>query len=187
MTKRTEAPHPLVAAAEKLEAVLASYDKAAYALLRQKLDSRKNLAKAADLLTEVAQAEQALSAEVGALVGAIAQARDRQQALSQQAQERAKEVLARNEQLQPLIAAFHEIALAVGALGESALAADQSVDALGPLLEQVAALGERARAFAQDATERGFEDLAAEGHALREQLLALQKNAQRRSRQNPQA
>ena len=187
MSKRPEAPHPLVAAAEKLVEVLADYDRSAHALLRQKLDSRKNLARAADLLTEVAQAEQTLSAEVGALVGAIAQARDKQQGLSQQAQARAKEVLARNEALQPLIASFHEIALAVGALGESALAADQSVDALEPLLEQVAALGERARVFAEKATEAGFEDMAAEGHALREQLLNLQKNAQRRSRQNPQA
>lgn len=187
MSKRQDSSPPLVAAAEKLQAVLADYDRAAYALLRQKLDSRKNLAKAAELLTEVAHAEQTLSAEVGALIGAIAQERDRQQALSLQAQQRAQEVLARNEQLQPLIAAFHEIALAVGALGESALAADQSVDALGPLLEQVAALGDRARAFAEQAKAAGFDDLAAEGHALREQLLALQSNAQRRSRQNPQA
>ena len=186
MAKRPESS-PLVAAAEKLEAVLADYDRAAHALLRQKLDTRKNLAKAADLLTEVARAEEALSGEVRTLVAAIATERDRQQGLSLQAQERAKEVLARNEQLQPLIASFHEIALAVGALGDSALAADQSVDALGPLLEKVEALGERARVFAQEATERGFEDLAAEGRTLREQLLALQHNAQRRSRQNPQA
>jgi uncharacterized protein YoxC len=187
VTKRPEAPHPLVAAAEQLESVLAAYDRAAHALLRQKLDSRKNLSKAAELLHEVARAEQALSGEVGTLVAAIAQARDRQQAKSVEVQQRAAEVLARNEQLQPLIVAFQEIAEAVGRLGDAARDADQSVDALGPLLEQVAALGERARAFAQDATERGFEDLAVEGHTLREQLLSLQRNAQRKSRQNPQA
>lgn len=186
MTKRIEGT-PLVEAAEKLAASLASYDRAAHALLKQKLDSRKNLAKAADLLSEVARAEEALSGEVGTLVAAIATARDLQQERSAEVQQHAQEVLARRDALEPLILAFQEIATAVGSLGELAREADQSVDQLGPLLEQVAALGERARAFAQDAKERGFEDLAAEGHSLREQLLALQHNAQRRSRQNPQA
>lgn len=176
--KRDE--RPLVAAAEKLDSMLASYDRAAHALLKQKLDSRKNLAKAADLLNDVARAEEALSGEVGQLVAAIAAARDRQQKQAEEVQARALEVLARKDALEPLIQAFQALATEVGKLSDAEAAAGPG--ALDAMLEEVGKLGDRAKSFAEEAKEAGFDDMAAEGHTLREQLLNIQKNAQRRSK-----
>lgn len=178
-------PSPLVAAAESLERALAAHDRAAHALVKQKLDSRKNLGKAADLLNEVARADEALSAEVAAMVAAIGAARDRQQGLAAQVHARAQEVLARTETLAPLLGAFEELASEVRQLGESGAGEDagQTLDAM---LERVSQLGDRAQAFAAMAQEKDFADLAGEGHALREQLLAIQRTARRQERKKPQ-
>lgn len=176
---------PLVAAAERLERALAAHDRAAHALVRQKLDSRKNLGKAADLLNEVASADEALSGEVAAMVGAIAAARDRQQALAAEVHARAQEVLARTEALAPLLTAFEELASEVRQLGESSIDGGAS-DALEAMLTRVSELGDRAQAFAAMAQEKDFADLAGEGHALREQLLAIQRTARRQDRKKPQ-
>ena len=179
-------PSALVVAAERLERALAAHDRAAHALVRQKLDSRKNLGKAADLLNEVAQADEALSTEVAALVAAIAAARDRQQGLAAQVHARAQEVLARTEALAPLLGVFEELATEVRQLGESAGDGDHSGDALEAMLARVSELGDRAQAFAAMAQEKDFADLAGEGHALREQLLAIQRTARRQERKRPQ-
>ena len=179
-------PSPLVAAAERLERALAAHDRAAHALVKQKLDSRKNLGKAADLLNEVAAADEALSAEVAAMVGAIAAARDRQQGLAAQVHARAQEVLARTETLAPLLGAFEELAGEVRKLGESGGDAGNSSQVLDEMLARVSELGDRAQAFAAMAQEKDFADLAGEGHALREQLLAIQRTARRQDGKKPQ-
>ncbi len=178
-------PSPLVAAAERLERALAAHDRAAHALVKQKLDSRKNLGKAADLLNEVAAADEALSGEVAAMVGAISAARDRQQGLAAQVHARAQEVLARTETLAPLLGAFEELAGEVRQLGESG-GGDDASQTLDAMLERVSELGDRAQAFAAMAQEKDFADLAGEGHALREQLLAIQRTARRQERKKPQ-
>ncbi len=177
---------PLVAAAERLERALAAHDRAAHALVRQKLDSRKNLGKAADLLNEVATADDSLSSEVAAMVAAIAAARDRQQALAAQVHARAQEVLARTEALAPLLTAFEELASEVRRLGDSAVDGERAADSLEAMLTRVSELGDRAQAFAAMAQEKDFADLAGEGHALREQLLAIQRTARRQDRKKPQ-
>ena len=181
-------PSPLVAAAERLERALAAHDRAAHALIKQKLDSRKNLGKAADLLNEVAAADDALSGEVAAMVGAISAARDRQQGLAAQVHARAQEVLARTETLAPLLGAFEELASEVRQLGETGggEAGDDATQTLDVILERVSELGDRAQAFAAMAQEKDFADLAGEGHALREQLLAIQRTARRQERKKPQ-
>ncbi|HEU5060133.1 MAG TPA: hypothetical protein VFU21_26555 [Kofleriaceae bacterium] len=179
-------PSPLVAAAERLERALAAHDRAAHALVKQKLDSRRNLGKAADLLNEVAAADDALSAEVAAMVGAIAAARDRQQALAAQVHARAQEVLARTEALAPLLGAFEALAGEVRQLGESAGDGERTSATLEEVLARVSELGDRAQAFAAMAQEKDFADLAGEGHALREQLLAIQRTARRQERKKPQ-
>ena len=173
---------PLVAAAERLERALGEHDRAAHALVRQKLDSRKNLGKAADLLNEVAAADEALSNEVAAMVAAIGAARDRQQGLAAQVHAAAQQVLARTEALAPLLGAFEQLATEVRQLGESALEGERKADTLETMLAQVSELGDRAQAFAAMAQEKDFADLAGEGHALREQLLAIQRNARRLDR-----
>jgi uncharacterized protein YoxC len=176
MVKKTE-PRPLVLAAERLDEVLTDYDRAAHALLRQKLDSRKNLGKAADLLNEVAGADEKLSAEVQAMVGAIAEARDRQQKIAEQVHARAQEVLTRTEALAPLLTAFEELAMEVRKLGEGAGEVGSSTETLDGILNRVDELGQRAKELAGMAQEKDFADVASEAHALREQLLAIRRTA----------
>jgi hypothetical protein len=137
-------------------------------------------------LHEVAAADEALSAEVAAMVTAIGAARDRQQGLAVKVHERAQEVLARTEALAPLLGAFEELATEVRQLGESAGDGERVSESLEEVLARVSELGDRAQAFAAMAQEKDFADLAGEGHALREQLLNIQRTARRQDRKKPQ-
>jgi hypothetical protein len=172
--KRSE-ERPLVAAAERLDDAMSAYDRTAHGFLRQKLDSRKNLAKAAEAMNEVLRHEEKLSSEVGALIGAITHARDQQQHKAKEVHTRALEVLRRTEQVEPLLVQYQALAQAVSDLVDRAanLGGAAGLDAI---LEAVEELGGRARAFATEAQSQEFGDLAAEGHALREQLLAIKRH-----------
>ncbi len=187
-----DAPRPqprlLVDAAEKLDAALAAYQRAAHGFLKLKLDSRKNVARAAEGLAQIARADGELSAEVGRLVAAIAQLRDGQQSIAEAVQRRALEVLERKEALEGLLGRLEGLAAEVRELGGSV------PDDREPTSEELARVGRRigelsdsALAFATEAQTRGFDDLAAEGQGLRQQLLGVKNRTARIERRTPRA
>ena len=95
-------------------------------------------------------------------------------------------MLARTEALAPLLGAFEELASEVRQLGESAGDGERTSDSLEAVLARVSELGDRAQELAAMAQENDFADLAGEGHALREQLLNIQRTARRQERKKPQ-
>lgn len=166
----------LLEAAEKLDAVLSAYQRAAHGFLKLKLDSRKSVAKAAEGLAQIARIDEELSAEVGRLVGAIAQLRDGQQATAEAVQRRALEVLERKSALDGLLTRLEGLAADVRALGGSVPDDGHlTTDDLGRVIERIGALSDSALAFATEAQATGFADLAAEGQSLRQQLLSVQR------------
>jgi hypothetical protein len=184
-----DAPLPkrsLLEAAEKLDQVLSAYQRAAHGFLKLKLDSRKNVARAAEGLAEIARIDEELSTEVGRLVTAIAQMRDGQQATAEAVQRRALEVLERKGALEGLLVRLEGLAADVRALGGSVPDDGQlSSDDLGRVVEQIGALSDSALAFATEAQASGFTDLAAEGQVLRQQLLSVKNRTARVERTPP--
>jgi chromosome segregation ATPase len=175
----------LLEAAAKLDAVLAAYQRAAHGFLKLKLDSRKNVGKAAELLAQISRIDEELSAEVGRLVAAISQARDGQQTTAEAVQQRALEVLERKNALEGLLARLEGLAAEVRDVGAAMPDRDPTVDELGRMGERIGELSESALAFATEAQAVGFDDLAAEGQALRQQLLAVKNRAARMERRTP--
>jgi hypothetical protein len=178
----------LLEAAAKLDAALDAYQRAAHGFLKLKLDSRRNVGKAAELLGQIASIDDELSAEVGRLVSAIAQARDAQQTTAEAVQQRALEVLERRNALEGLLARLELLAGQVRELGVAMPdGRDPTVAELGQMGERIGELSESALAFATEAQTVGFDDLAAEGQGLRQQLLAVKNRAERMERRTPRA
>jgi hypothetical protein len=182
-------PSLLLDAAAKLDAALAAYQRAAHAFLKLKLDSRKNVGRAAESLAQIAHIDEELSAEVGRLVAAIAQVRDGQQQTAEAVQRRALEVLERRNALETLLARLEGLAGEVREMGGAMPDDDRSLTGaeLARMGERIGELSESALAFATEAQALGFDDLAADGQALRQQLLAVKNRAARMERRMPRA
>src|SRR5262245_34727209 len=101
--KRTDDTSDLGAAAEALAAELARYEALAAGLLRERLDSEKQLRRAAQALTELERTEEQLGARVETLVGAINTAREGHAARAEAVGLRALEVRRRGEVLGGLV------------------------------------------------------------------------------------
>jgi hypothetical protein len=178
----------LLDAAEKLDAALAAYQRAAHGFLKLRLDSRKSVAKAAEGLAQIARIDDELSSEVGRLVAAISQLRDTQQGTAEAVQRRALEVLERKQALEGLLARLEGVAAEVRELG-NLMPDDRQLTAeeLAAVRHRIGELSDHALAFATDAQAKGFDDLAAEGQALRQQLLAAKNRTARMERREPHA
>lgn len=179
----------LLDAAAKLDAALNAYQRAAHGFLKLKLDSRKNVGRAAESLAQIARIDEELSAEVGRLVAAIAQARDGQQSTAEAVQQRALEVLERRNALEALLGRLETLAGEVRDMGSAMPDDDRDLTGaeLDRMGQRIGELSESALAFATEAQALGFDDLAAEGQALRQQLLAVKNRATRMQRGMPRA
>lgn len=178
----------LLEVAERLDAVLQSYQRAAHGFLKLKLDSRRSVAKAADGLAQIQRIDEELSGQVGQLVAAIVRLREGQESTAEAVQRRALEVLERKGALEALLSRLELLAADVRALGGLMPSEGQpGPDELARVAQRVGELSDSALAFATEAQAVGFADLAAEGQALRQQLLAVKNRAARMERRPPPA
>jgi len=99
----------LGAAAAALDAELRRFDQIAELLSRLKLDSEKNLDRAARATQDAAQSEEKVAAAVRDLVAAVARARERQENQAKVVAERAREVGARRAELEAIAGRFLEL------------------------------------------------------------------------------
>jgi hypothetical protein len=168
-------PRPLVEAAERLDGALLTYQRTVHELLKLDLNSRRGLERAADVLGNIAALDQELAGQVTALVGIIATLRDRQQGDAEAVEKRAVEIAARKQVLDGLLQRLVLLAdgvKQVASLFEAVRAQGGPGDAnLGEAIGSIDTLADASQAFATDAQTAGFADLAAEGQALRQQLL----------------
>jgi chromosome segregation ATPase len=179
------ADSPLVASAEAFDGTLKRFAALAEGLRKGKLDSQRNLERAAETLKDVAACEEELQAHAQALMAALGAARDAQQAQAEAIRVRALEIQARSEELAGLMRGFEAIGKDAAALNASAqqLAARKrtpdemikdgellaGLDELQERMNAVLAAGEK---LAADARGADFEDLSRKVDSLRQQILA---------------
>jgi hypothetical protein len=176
-----ESEREMTEAATRLGEALAAYQRAARRFLGQTLETRGHVARAAEQLGEVATLDDQLSTQVAALVGAVSQARERQQRVAEEVHQRALELLARKEELEPLVARQQELTAEVATVGE--LIARDAADPGGALAVAMARIQElvaAARALAQETRAHGFTDMAEDVLALADRLAAIEREAARR-------
>jgi hypothetical protein len=194
VTRGGGGPSELVRAARRLVESVDSYERTASDLLAERLNSQRGVERALASVGKLAQLEATLQEDAQALMAAIAVLRDRQQSQAERAAARAIEVAERRESLETLLRGIAELAADVRALrttfqrpgagepgsveAEAPTDADATAPAPADLAAATRALSDRAHALALEARARDFPDLAAHGHALRDQLLALTQKAQ---------
>ncbi len=164
---------PLVEAAERLDTSLLTYQRTVHELLKFDLDSRRGVERAADALGKIAALDQELAGQVTALVGIIATLRDRQQGDAEAVEKRAVEIAARKQVLDGLLQRLSLLADGVKQVASlfEAVRAQGGGQGLGEAIDSIDTLADASQAFATDGQTAGFTDLAAEGQALRQQLL----------------
>jgi hypothetical protein len=186
MAARSKAAEsPLVASAQAFAETLERFAALAEGLRKGKLDSQRNLEKAAETLKQVAGCEEELQAHAQALMAALAGARDAQQEQAEGVRTRALEIQARSEDLARLMRGFEAIgkdAAALNAAAQQLAARKRTPDEMvkdGELLAGLDELQERMTAvlaagetLAAEARAADYDDLSRKVDALRQQILA---------------
>jgi chromosome segregation ATPase len=168
----------IVSAAQALESELERFRTSTETLLANRLDSAKQLGRAAKQLESVAASDERISACVAELNAALVEAREKQVANADQVRAFADSVAQRAEVLRDLNVRYAELGNAAREVAEKMapagtdkaeieLALGQMEGALVPLLETAALLK-------QDAIEKGFSDIAQQADAMQQQLRAMQ-------------
>jgi DNA repair exonuclease SbcCD ATPase subunit len=179
------APKPggeLARAADDFEQELSRYERLCSELARTRIQSEKSLTRKRRLLEEFSEREAELGARLKGLLGAIHNARERQQRCIETA------VAAANE-LQERAAQFSELMASVAALGERARIVSQPASELtagaddkatagviAPLdhvNEQLDSVARDADAIARSADEQDWPEVARDVRSLRQQLSAM--------------
>jgi hypothetical protein len=171
----------LTDAAQALDAELRRYEELASDLARGRLDTEKNLRRAAQALAALRESDTRLAEHVQGLVAAIGAARERQQASAEVVQRQAERIRVRSESLAALLSRWQ-------ALGDDAAEVSRLVQQLATaprednggrepaMLAEVDARLERladdARSLCATAEAEGFADLGRQAESLRLQLLS---------------
>ncbi|MGA9525828.1 MAG: hypothetical protein WBV82_30495 [Myxococcaceae bacterium] len=175
----------LTLAAEALEKELREFEKLAEAVQRAPLGTEKQLGRAAKTLNDAAESDARLVQLAGTLLNAITRARTRQQEQAAVINARAEEIQARAAELQSLMERFGDLGRTASELNQHVqnMAASHTGGTMGDkaqtfataLLEvqsRMSSVAEEAGAIAEDASKRGFSEIARDSDSLRQQLLA---------------
>lgn len=187
MPKRAsdERSSSLLTAAEAFDAELARFGRLAETARKGPLDSQRGLERAAELLHEAANSEEALASHAQALMAALGEARDRQQTQAEAVRLRADEIQQRTTVLADLLKRYEalgEAAKELNGLGqrlaESQRAASEApgdsgwTSGLKELYDRMTDLAASAEELLVAARDTEFLDIARQAESLRQQLLA---------------
>jgi chromosome segregation ATPase len=175
----------LTEAAQALEVELRRYEELAVVLRRERLDTEKNLRRAAQALTALRESDARLGEHVQALVAAIGAARERQQANAEVVQAQANRIRERSESLTGLLGRWQTLGDDAGQVNRliQRLATDRresngsgEASGLAAAFDEVDArlgqLAEDAQTLSTSAEAEGFADLGRQAESLRLQLLS---------------
>lgn len=168
---RSEPSSPLVLAAQSLEDELRRCEKAVEEAARLRLNSEKNVARAAEALTAASESRESIGGKVDALLGTIHAARGRMEELVGRMAARAGEIQERAGRLETHRASTAAIAASLRELNEFAKQtrdARQLLERLGPIEARIVGAFEAARAD-------GFDDVTRDVAAMRDMLAAMRK------------
>jgi chromosome segregation ATPase len=130
VTQRKADRCSLAAVAEGLDAELCRYEALAMGFQRERLDSEKSLRQAARALQELEDSEVRLGQHLQSLVAAIGGARERQEQLALEVQERARRMRQRSVDLGDLLARWE-------ALGKAAADVNHLVQQVASTIERI--------------------------------------------------
>lgn len=170
VAKSPEPSSPLVLAAQELEDELRRCEKALEEASRLRLNSEKNISRAAHALKTASEDRERMAGKVQALLAAINGAQGRMQEGARRMEARAVELQERMTRLEKVQAVTAEVGSSVRELTEFARGVKdprQILERLGPVEQRVAQAFEEARA-------EGFEDVAHDVASMRD-LLATQR------------
>ena len=171
MARSADPPAPLVQAAQALEDELRRFEKDVEDAARLRLNSEKNIGKAAHALTAASEGRGQLAVKVEALLAAINAAHGRMQQGGARMEARAVEIqarLARLEVLRTRTAEIGEALREVTAFAQGVRDARQILERLAPVEERIGRAFEEARA-------EEFEDVAHDIAAMRDMLAAMRR------------
>ena len=183
MTQRKPDTLGLAAAAEDLDRELSRYEALAARIQHERLDSEKNLQRAARVLSELDSSEVRLGEHLRALVDAISTTRARQETQSEAVRVRAEQIRQRTESLTQLRERWVGLGAAAGEvnrlLQQVAVAARESgaevrIDemAFREVEERLGQLAADSGDLARAAQAEEFVDLGTQAESLRLQLLS---------------
>lgn len=162
---------PLVLAAQELENELRHCEEAVAEAGKIRLNSEKNIGRAARALQKANEHRDQTAARVTALMQAIQGAAGRSEAATTQMAARAGELQARLEKLHALQGRGNEIALAVREVTDFAKGSQNPKD----VVERLAAVEARVAAVQADARTEDFDDVAHEMAGLKDVIAALRR------------
>lgn len=165
----------LVRAAQALEEELRHCEDAVAEAARIRLNSEKNIGRAARALQKADEHRNATGARVTSLQSAILEAHGRAEAATSRMAARAAELQARLERLQGLRTRSDDIAAAVHEVGEFAKGAKDRRE----ILERLGPVEDRVAAAQQDARREDFDDVAHEMAGLREMIAQLRRKLEK--------
>jgi len=174
MARSSEPPPALVLAAQQLEDELRRCEEAVAEATKARLNTEKNITRAARALKAAAEHREQIGAKVNALLAAIKDAGARADAAASRMEARAADIRARMDRLHALQSSTGEIVAAVREAGESAKQAKTAaelVDRLGPVEQRIDQVLQEVRADE-------FDDVAHDLAALKEMVAAMRRKLQ---------
>jgi septal ring factor EnvC (AmiA/AmiB activator) len=175
------AASPLIDAAAAFDDVLAAYARLAERFVNAPLSSVKHLERANATLDEIAACEPRLQAAAQVLLGALGDARARQERLAGEVVARAPELERKNRELRTVMDDMTKLATEVGELNASITSQRDEADSpdVADVAARVMAMSERAQQLAMTARDAGFDEVASQAHALHQRLLSIGKTLTR--------
>ena len=175
MAKDKQAPSDLVVAAEALDEELARAEVMSRAVRRIRLDSDKNIQRAAEQLGQVLALPERLGGRLNALSVAMARLQERQQAALEPLATFATELHHRRQLLGKHMQSFAELGAAAGQLGAALAEAAGDGAALAEVDRRLEGLVEGARTLSATAQNDGFPEIAREADVLKQRLAAVRR------------
>ena len=172
MSNRPPTPAPdLVQAAQGMEDELRHCEEAVAEASKVRLNTEKNIGKAARALQKANEHREGTGARANSLMTAIQAAHARSQESTARMEARAVEIQARLQQLQALQARAETIVAAVREVTEAAKNAKTAAE----ILERLGPVEERIEAELKEARAQDFDDVAHEIAGLREMIATVRR------------
>ena len=176
MVKGAKDVPELVRAAEAIEAEVVKLETLSRSIRKLRLDSQKNIARAARELNEAFALPETLGGGLRALALAMQAAQSRQQAALEPLSAYASRIQERAQQLATYVQAFAELGTAAGET--TALLKEEGADRAAIIeraLTDLANLADRARSLGDEARANDFPEVGREADALKQRVTALRK------------
>jgi len=181
MAKHEKVVPEIVRVAEELEAEMAQLESIARAAKKARLDSEKNIAKAAGDLSEAVTMPGRMAERLQALSAAMARLQERQQAALEPLAAFAVEIQQRTLRLGQHMESFATLGRAAGEVSAALATATEAPDeaARGAVDARLQDIADGARALFEAARDDDFPEIAREADVLKQRMGSLRKRLAR--------